>query len=80
MSVYIQAFAENEIEFKKKKALNWYTNNVEKKKFYGYDPNKHINFLKARSLRWYEANSKTLEAELSYTKKKALKWYERNIK
>ena len=74
-----------DIEFKKKKALRWHTNNVDNKKFYGYDIKKHISFLKTRAIKWYDNNITKgkfyfvhPEHELTFTKKKALRWYDRN--
>ncbi len=74
-----------DIELKKKKALRWYEDNVNNKKFYGYDANKHVNSLKAKALKWYE--NKILnkqfyfvhtDKELEFTKQKALRWHEKN--
>ena len=74
-----------DIEFKKKKAIEWYTENVDNKKFYGYDVNKHISFLKNRAINWHENNIKkgkfyfvNSDKELAFTKKKALRWYDGN--
>ena len=74
-----------DIELKKKKALHWHTNNVDNKKFYGYDIKKHMSFLKTRAIKWYDNNITKgkfyfvhPEHELTFTKKKALRWYDRN--
>ena len=74
-----------DVEFKKKKALQWYQDNVDNKKFYGYDAQKHIASLKNRALKWYENNITKgkfyfvhPEHELAFTKKKALRWHDRN--
>lgn len=74
-----------DVEYKKNKALIWYTGNVDDKKFYFYDASKHSNWLKNRSLKWYEANilgdkyyfvhPKT---ETLFTKEKGLRWYDNN--
>ena len=74
-----------EIEYKKKKALGWYEDNVGNKKFYWYDANKHISWLKDRSVRWYDdhiTNGKFYfihsNHETDFCKKKALRWHDRN--
>lgn len=74
-----------DIEYKKKNAIKWYTDNVTNEKFYWYNAGKHINWLKSRALKWYE-NDVTKgkfyfvhpEHELAFTKKKALRWHGRN--
>lgn len=86
-SKYAVHTSAKDIEFKKKKALKWHSDNVDNQKFYYYDANKHINSLKNKSLNWYEdkitkgkfyfVNS---EKELAFTKKKALRWHENNSK
>ena len=82
---YLIHTSAKDVEFKKKKSLDWYKDNVEDKRFYGYDPNKHITLLKNKSLKWYEnnivkgknyfINSKN---ESEALKKKSLRWYDRN--
>lgn len=58
---YLPHTTKSAIDFKKKDALQWYTNNVDKKKFYYEDKNhsavKEIAFLKKRALKWHERNS-----------------------
>lgn len=74
-----------DINYKKQKALNWYTSNVDGNKFYFYDAKKHVTYLKNRALAWHVnnyVNNKFYfvhpEHEQTFTKNKALKWYLRN--
>ena len=75
-----------DIEFKKKKALDWHENNLNSKRYNWYESNtKNTAWLKDRVLRWYENNVTKgkfyfvkADAELSHKQSKALKWYERN--
>lgn len=74
-----------DIDFKKQKALNWYTDNLDNNKFYFYDFNKQIELFKKRSLRWYEnnlVNNKSylldMSKEIEYKKNKALSWFDKN--
>lgn len=74
-----------DIEYKKKKALQWYSSNVENKKAYENDPVKQISSLRSKALTWYENNITKgkfyfvhSDKELAFTKKKALRWHERN--
>ncbi|MBI3590407.1 MAG: hypothetical protein HY094_03385 [Candidatus Melainabacteria bacterium] len=74
-----------DIEFKKKKVMEWYAGNVDGNKFYWYDAKKHVSWLKNRTLRWYKANITDgkfyfvhSDKELDFTKKKALRWFENN--
>ena len=60
-----------DIEFKKKKALGWYQDNVTDRKFYADKSNLQIAQLKNKALRWSDK-------ELKATKDKALKWYSKN--
>ena len=74
-----------DLNYKKKKSFEWYSDNVDKNKFYWYDCSKHVKWLKNRSLRWYTDNITNEkfyfvhpDHELAFTKKKALRWYSRN--
>jgi hypothetical protein len=74
-----------DVNYKKSKSLEWYSDNIDKDKFYWYDCPKHVKWLKNRSLRWYTDNITNEkfyfvhgDHELAFTKKKALRWYSRN--
>lgn len=53
------------IEFKKKDALEWFENNVDKKKFY------YLGFTSPQS--------HTATNEIAFMKKEAFEWYENNV-
>lgn len=79
------------IDFKKKDAFEWYTNNVDKSKFYyinKHNAEKEIAFQKKEAFEWYtnnvdkskfyHINHHKADKEIALKKERALKWYERN--
>ena len=84
-SKYLLMTSGKDIEFKKKKALDWYKNKVDNEKFYCLDANKEVAELKSKALRWYDSyvtNGKFYfvkpDKEIAIAKNRALRWYERN--
>lgn len=82
---YAVRTSDKDIELKKTRALEWYKDNVDDGKFYGYNAKKHIDFLKVKALKWYENNISNnklyfvhADHELAFTKKKAIRWYDKN--